>query len=49
MNFFSIFFIKNELFTENVKKGVCGTEPKGWTVQPTELILISVEAEFRAL
>ena len=46
---FSIFFIENELFTENVKKGVRGNEPNGRTVQPTHLILISIEAEFRAL
>ena len=46
---FSIFSIENELFTENVKKGVRGNECSGRTVQPTQLIRISVEAEFRAL
>ena len=40
MNLFPIFFIENEIFTENVKKGSA--------VQPT-LILISVEAELCAL
>ena len=45
----SIFFIENELFTENVKKWVRGNEPNGRTVQPIELILISIETEFRAL
>ena len=49
MKFFSIFFIENELFTENVKKGVRGNEPNGRTVQPKQLILISIEAEFCAL
>ena len=49
MSFFSIFFIENELFTENVKNGVRGNEPNGRTVQPTQLILISIEAEFCAL
>ena len=43
MNFFSIFFIENELFTENVKKGVRGNEPNGRTVQPTQLIRISIK------
>ena len=46
---FSIFFIENELFTENVKKGVRGNEPNGRTVQPKQLILISIVAEFRGL
>ena len=41
---FSISLIENELFTENVKKGV-----RVSTVQPTQLILISIEAEFCAL
>ena len=49
MNFFCFFFIENELFTDNVKKGVSGNEPNGRTVQPTQLIRISIEAEFRAL
>ena len=47
-DFFSIFFIENELFTENVKKGVCGNEPNDRMVQPTQLILLSIEAEFYA-
>ena len=47
--FFSIFFIENQLFTENVKKGVRGNEPNGRTVQPTQLILILTEAELCAL
>ena len=47
--FFLIFFIEVELFTENVKKGVRGNEPNGRTVQPTQLILILIEAEFCAL
>ena len=34
MNFYSIFFIKNELLTENVKKWVCDNELNGRTVQP---------------
>ena len=46
MKLFSIFFIENESFTENVKKGVPGNKPNGRTVQPTQLILISIEAEF---
>ena len=46
---FSIFFIENELFTGNIKKGVRGNECSGRTDQPTQLIRISVEAEFRAL
>ena len=46
---FSIFFIENELFTENVKKGVHGNEPNGRTVQLTQLIFISIEAKFSAL
>ena len=49
MNFFSILFIGNDLFAENVKKGVRGNEPNGRTVQPTQFILISIEAEFCAL
>ena len=44
--FFSIFFIENELFTQNIKKGVRGNEPNGRTIQPTQLIFISIEAEF---
>ena len=47
--FFSIFFIENELFTENVKNGVRGNVPNGQTVQPTQFKLISIEAEFSAL
>ena len=47
--FFSIFSIENELFTENVKKGVRCNKPNGRTVQPTQLILIFIEADFRAL
>ena len=46
---FSIFLIENELITENVKNGVCSNECSGWMVQPTQLIRISFEAEFRAL
>ena len=38
---FSIFFKENELFTENIKRRVCGNEPNGRTLQPTQLILIS--------
>ena len=49
MKLYSIFFIENELFTENVKKGVRGNEPSGRTVQPTQLIRISIEVEFCAL
>ena len=49
MNFFSIFFIENELFTEKVKKQVRDNEPNGRKVQPTQLILISVKAGFSAL
>ena len=49
MNFFSIFFIENELFTGNVKEGAGGNEPNGRTVQPAQLIRVSIEAEFRAL
>ena len=37
MNFFSIFFIENELFTENVKKGVRSNEPNDRRVQHTQL------------
>ena len=46
--FFLYFCIENELFTENVKKGVRGNEPKGQTVQTTQLLLLSFEAEFCA-
>ena len=46
---FSIFFIENWLFTENVKKGVRGNEPNGRTVQPAQLTLIPLEVEFCAL
>ena len=46
---FSIFFIENDLFTEIVKKGVRGNEPNDRTVQPTQWILISIEAEYCAL
>ena len=46
---FSIFLIENEVFTENVKKWVRGNECLCRTVHPTQLIRISVEAEFRAL
>ena len=49
MNFFSIFFIEKELFTENIKKGVRGNKPNGRTVQSTQLIPISIEAGFCAL
>ena len=48
-DFFFIFFIENELFAENVNKCVHGNEPNGQTVQPTMLILISIEAELCAL
>ena len=41
--------MENELFIENVKKAVRGNEPNGQTVQPTNLILISIEAELCAL
>ena len=46
---FSIFSIKDKLFTENLKKLVHGKEPNGQTVKPTQLIFISNEAEFCAL
>ena len=46
---FSILFIEIELFIGNVKKGESGNEPNGRTVQPTQLILISIEAKFCAL
>ena len=46
---FSIFFTGNELFTENVNKGVRCNKPNGRTVQPTQLILMSIKAEFCAL
>ena len=49
MNFFFHFFVENELFTENVKKRVHRHEQNGWAVQPKQLVLISVEAEFYAL
>ena len=49
MKFFSIFFIENELLTENIKTGVRSNEPNSRTVQPTQLILISNEAELCAL
>ena len=29
--------------------GICGDEPNGRTVQPTDLILITIEAEFCAI
>ena len=47
--FFPFFFIEIDLFTENVIKGLRGYEPSGWTVQLTQLILISIEVEFLAL
>ena len=43
------FLHRNELFTENVKKGVRDNESNGRMVQPKQLILISIEAEFCAL
>ena len=46
---FSIYFIENELFTEVVKKGNRGNEPNGQTVEPTQLLLISIEAGIRTL
>ena len=46
--FFSILSLENKLFTENVKKGPCGNEQNGRTVQLTQLIIISIEVEFRA-
>ena len=49
MKFFSILFIENELFAESVNKGVRSNEPYGRTVQPTQLILIPIEAELCAL
>ena len=44
-----LFSIENELFLEIVKKGVRGNEPNGRTVQPIELILISIETKSYAL
>ena len=46
MIFFFIFFIENELF---YRKRENRNEPNVQTVQPTGLILISIEAEFCAL
>ena len=46
---FSILFIENELFTENLKNGIRSNEPNGRTVQLTQLILLSIEAESCAL
>ena len=43
MNFFTIFLIENELFTENSKKGVRGNELNGRTVQPTQLIFCALQ------
>ena len=45
----SIFLTENELFPENVQNRVRGNEPNGRTSQPTNLILISIEAKFSAL
>ena len=44
----SVSFVENKLFPENVKNGVRGNEPNGRTVQPTQLIRISLESKFRA-
>ena len=46
---FSIVFIENELFAENLKNEVLGNEPNSRTVQPTQLTLTSTEAEMCAL
>ena len=46
---FSTFFIENELFAVNLKKGVRSNEPNGRTVQLTQLIRRSIKAEFRTL
>ena len=46
---FSIFLIEKELFAEHEKKGIRGNKSNGRTVQPTQLIRTSMEAEFRAL
>ena len=48
-DFFSILFIENDLYIENVNMGVSVNEPNGRMVQPTQLILITIEAEFCAL
>ena len=45
----SIFFTENELFTENVKKGVRGKDPNGQTVQFSLLILTPIKTEFCSL
>ena len=36
MSFFSIFFIENESFPENLEKEVRENEPNGRTVQPIQ-------------
>ena len=45
---FFIFFIENELFTENVKRGSVVTN-RMFELFNLHLIIISIEAEFRAL
>ena len=48
MNFFP-FSSYEEVIYRKRKKGVRGNEPNGRTIQPTQLILISIEEEFCAL
>ena len=47
MNF--LFHRKRVIHRKRNKKGVRGNEPIGRTVQPTQLILISIEAEICGL
>ena len=44
MNFFFHFLRRKRIIHR-----LCGNKPNGQTVQPTQLILISIEAEFCAL
>ena len=48
MTFFH-FLYRKRVIHRKYKKGVCSNEPIGRTVQPTHLILISIEVEFCTL
>ena len=47
--FFHFLHRKRVIHKKNVKKGVHGHEPNGRMIQPTQLIIISIEAQFCAL
>ena len=49
MNYFFHFLHRKRVIHRKRKKKVRGNEPNGRTVQPKQLILLSIEAEFCAL